>query len=102
MADGLGRLGAEIEVADDELVVHGGGPGSLRGATVQSHGDHRIAMAAAVAGLAATGETVVEGTDAIATSYPGFEAHLAVVADGAPSASVPSSPSPAPAPAPGG
>ena len=48
---------------------------------MQSHGDHRIAMAAAVAGLAATGETIVEGTDAIATSYPGFEADLAVVAD---------------------
>lgn len=88
IASELGRLGASVEADGDELVVQGGGPGSLRGATVQSHGDHRIAMAAAVAGLVAHGETVVEGTDAIATSYPGFEAHLAAVAEGAPAGTV--------------
>jgi 3-phosphoshikimate 1-carboxyvinyltransferase len=77
-----GRLGARVETGPDELTVHGGGPRSLRGATVQSHGDHRIAMAAAVAGLAAEGETIVEGADAIATSYPGFAADLSSVAGG--------------------
>jgi 3-phosphoshikimate 1-carboxyvinyltransferase len=79
VASELGRLGARVEAGSDELVVSGGGPGSLRGATVQSHGDHRIAMAAAVAGLAAEGETVVEGVDVVATSYPGFAADLVSV-----------------------
>jgi 3-phosphoshikimate 1-carboxyvinyltransferase len=96
IASELGRLGAAVEVFADELVVRGGGPGSLRGATVVSHGDHRIAMATAVAGLAAIGETIVEGADAIATSYPGFEGDLAAVAgDAAPTSAS------APAPAPG-
>ena len=41
-----------------------------------SHGDHRIAMAGAIAALAAEGETEVEGWEVVATSYPGFEADL--------------------------
>jgi 3-phosphoshikimate 1-carboxyvinyltransferase len=48
------------------------GPARLRGAVVRSGGDHRIAMALAVAGLVADGETVVEDTDCIATSFPRF------------------------------
>jgi 3-phosphoshikimate 1-carboxyvinyltransferase len=70
----LGKLGARVTYGDEGLVVDGGA--RLRGATVHSHRDHRIAMATAVAGLAAEGETVVEGWEAVATSYPAFEATL--------------------------
>ncbi|MFP5319298.1 MAG: 3-phosphoshikimate 1-carboxyvinyltransferase [Acidimicrobiia bacterium] len=70
----LGRLGAVVEPRPDGLAVTG--PTALTGATVDSGGDHRMAMALAIAGLAATGQTVVEGWDAVATSYPGFAADL--------------------------
>jgi 3-phosphoshikimate 1-carboxyvinyltransferase len=49
------------------------------GSTLKSHGDHRIAMCAAVAGLGAEGETTVRGWPAVAISYPGFEADLATL-----------------------
>jgi 3-phosphoshikimate 1-carboxyvinyltransferase len=70
----LRRLGAEIEPRPDGFVVHG--PTPLRGSTVDSHGDHRLAMALAVAGLMAEGQTCVRDTDCIADSYPGFEETL--------------------------
>jgi 3-phosphoshikimate 1-carboxyvinyltransferase len=70
----LSALGARVETVGDDLVVVGGT--SLRGAGVRSHGDHRVAMAMAVAGLAAQGGTRVEGWDAVATSYPGFVSDL--------------------------
>jgi 3-phosphoshikimate 1-carboxyvinyltransferase len=71
----LRRLGAEIEPRPDGFVVYG--PTPLAGSTVHSHGDHRLAMALAVAGLIAKGETVVQGVACIADSFPGFEATLA-------------------------
>jgi 3-phosphoshikimate 1-carboxyvinyltransferase len=70
----LSALGARVETVGDDLVVVGGS--RLRGTGVQSHGDHRVAMTAAVAGLAAEGTTTVDGWDAVATSYPGFVADL--------------------------
>jgi 3-phosphoshikimate 1-carboxyvinyltransferase len=70
----LSALGARVETVGDDLVVVGGA--GLRGTGVRSHGDHRVAMAMAVAGLAAEGRTSVEGWDAVATSYPGFAADL--------------------------
>ncbi len=70
----LRRLGAEIEPRPDGFLVHG--PTPLRGAAVRSHGDHRLAMALAVAGLIASGETLVQDTDCIADSFPEFEATL--------------------------
>ena len=70
MAEGLGKLGADVSVTKDSLTVHG--PARLHGATVDAHGDHRVAMALAVAGLAAEGETTVEGWEAVAISYPTF------------------------------
>ncbi|TMM15412.1 MAG: 3-phosphoshikimate 1-carboxyvinyltransferase [Actinobacteria bacterium] len=70
----LSAVGARVETAGDDLVVTGGT--RLRGAAVRSHGDHRVAMAMAVAGLAAEGRTRVEGWDAVATSYPAFAADL--------------------------
>jgi 3-phosphoshikimate 1-carboxyvinyltransferase len=72
--EGLGALGATASYADDGLYIRGGTV--LRGGKVHSHWDHRIAMAMAVAGLAAEGTTVIEGWEAVATSYPGFERDL--------------------------
>jgi 3-phosphoshikimate 1-carboxyvinyltransferase len=70
----LSALGARVETVGDDLAVVGGG--RLHGNSVRSQGDHRVAMAAAVAGLAAEGRTTVDGWDAVATSYPGFAADL--------------------------
>ena len=51
------------------------------GSTVNSYGDHRIAMSMAVAGLCAEGETTVEGAEAAGVSYPGFWDTLASISD---------------------
>ncbi len=67
----LRKLGAKIEEKEDGLVITG--PVKLKGAVVKSYGDHRVAMSLAVAGLIAEGETVIEDTDCIETSFPGFE-----------------------------
>ena len=77
----LAALGADVETGPDWLAVTGGGPGSLRPGTVDSHHDHRIAMAAAVAtvGLGVAGEVTVNGWDAVSTSYPGFLDDLAAL-----------------------
>ncbi len=72
----LSRLGVEVEARADGLQIHGTTP---HGATMTSHGDHRIAMAAAVAGAGAQGGTIVAGWDAVAVSYPGFAQDLAQV-----------------------
>jgi 3-phosphoshikimate 1-carboxyvinyltransferase len=69
----LSAMGAEVAAEGDRLTVTGNG---LHGARVASHGDHRMAMALAVAGLVARGETTVDGWEAVATSYPDFEADL--------------------------
>lgn len=66
----LRKLGADIEELPDGFVVHG--PTVLRGAAVSSHGDHRLAMMLAVAGLIAEGETVVDDIACAADSFPGF------------------------------
>ena len=70
----LGALGARVEGGGGRLVIHG--PSTLRSGAVHAHGDHRIAMAMAVAALAVDGETTIEGWDAVATSYPGFARDL--------------------------
>lgn len=74
----LETLGATVEVREDGMRIEGGG--GLRGGTISSHGDHRIAMLGAVAGLASREGVAVEGMDAAAVSYPGFEADLASLA----------------------
>jgi 3-phosphoshikimate 1-carboxyvinyltransferase len=74
VVDGLRTLGAEIEAADDGFTVSGGG--GLRGGRLDSHGDHRLAMLGAVAGLASSDGVEVDGFDVAAVSYPGFEADL--------------------------
>lgn len=70
MAAVLQAFGVPCQELEDGLVVTGGGP--LRGARVHSRGDHRVAMAGALLGLVAEGETVVEDADCIATSFPTF------------------------------
>ncbi|NLW07893.1 MAG: 3-phosphoshikimate 1-carboxyvinyltransferase [Clostridia bacterium] len=66
----LAKMGAQIKPAPDGLLINGS---TLRGAVVDSHGDHRLAMALAVAGLAAVeGETVIRGAECLAVSYPNF------------------------------
>ncbi len=71
MATHLRAMGAIVTEYDDGLEIQGGAP--LHGATLSSYGDHRIAMACAIAALFAQGETVIENVDCIATSYPEFE-----------------------------
>jgi 3-phosphoshikimate 1-carboxyvinyltransferase len=75
VVDGLRGLGASIEATDDGFVVEGGG--GLRGGVLAAHGDHRLAMLGAVAGLASREGVEVVGMEAAAVSYPGFEADLA-------------------------
>ncbi len=75
VVDGLRGLGADIEATDDGFAVRG--RGGLRGGTIDSRGDHRLAMMGAVAGLASREGVEVVGMDAAAVSYPGFVADLA-------------------------
>ena len=77
MAQGLARMGARVEERPDGLVIHGGL--ALHGATCRSHGDHRIAMSLAVAGLVARGETGIQGAECVAISYPDFWDQLQAV-----------------------
>jgi 3-phosphoshikimate 1-carboxyvinyltransferase len=75
VVDGLRGLGADIEATDDGFVVRG--HGGLRGGVLPAHGDHRLAMLGAVAGLASAEGVEVDGMEAAAVSYPGFESDLA-------------------------
>lgn len=70
MVNGLRAMGADVGELEDGMSVRGGKP--LTGVTLDSHNDHRIAMALAVAGLAAEGPTVVTGGECIPVSFPGF------------------------------
>jgi len=74
MAMELGKLGAAVTETPDGLTIRGGG--RLRGASCQSHGDHRVAMSLAIAGLVAEAPTRIEDAGCIDTSFPGFEGKL--------------------------
>jgi 3-phosphoshikimate 1-carboxyvinyltransferase len=78
MAAELRKMGAEVMELPDGMEITG--RGRLRGAKCESHGDHRIAMSLAIAGLAAEGETIVRDAAWIETSFPGFEQLLRQVA----------------------
>jgi 3-phosphoshikimate 1-carboxyvinyltransferase len=69
-------MGIKIELDGDLMHITGA---TIRGAHVSSHHDHRIAMACAVAGLGAVGETVIEDAQAVDKSYPDFYDHLALL-----------------------
>jgi 3-phosphoshikimate 1-carboxyvinyltransferase len=74
MTTELSALGASVREPGPGLMEVR--QGRLSGATVHSHGDHRVAMSLAVAALAAEGTTTIEGWEAVGTSYPGFEDDL--------------------------
>ncbi|MGA9578371.1 MAG: 3-phosphoshikimate 1-carboxyvinyltransferase [Terrimicrobiaceae bacterium] len=74
IASNLKLMGAAVEEAEDGLTIYGGS--TLHGARIPSYGDHRIAMAFAIAGLFATGSTIIEDTACVRTSYPQFESIL--------------------------
>ncbi|TWF37164.1 3-phosphoshikimate 1-carboxyvinyltransferase [Chitinophaga polysaccharea] len=73
----FGKMGIQIDLQGDIMLVHGGT--GIKGATVHSHNDHRIAMACAVAALTADGPVVIENAEAINKSYPEFYDHLALL-----------------------
>lgn len=70
----LRKMGAKIEPTSDGFIIDG--PTELRGAPVESQGDHRLAMAMTIAGLVAKGTTTVYGSEVTADSFPGFEVTL--------------------------
>lgn len=78
----FGKMNIKIETDGDNMMVTGG---KVTGAEISSHGDHRIAMAAAVAALAATGKVIIRDSRCVAKSYPAFFddlRHLGVMAVG--------------------
>jgi 3-phosphoshikimate 1-carboxyvinyltransferase len=77
VAQELRKLGAQIEEQEDGFVI--AGPTKLRGARVNAHNDHRLAMSLAIAGLVAEGETIIEGWECVADSFPNFAELLAKV-----------------------
>jgi 3-phosphoshikimate 1-carboxyvinyltransferase len=77
VVNNLRSMGARVEEFEDGMEIEGGHP--LHGAELDSFGDHRIAMAFAIAGLFATGETIIRNTECVNTSYPGFAHHLAAI-----------------------
>jgi 3-phosphoshikimate 1-carboxyvinyltransferase len=72
LAENLRRMGAQVEELSDGLRVAGRSAGRLHGAEIEPHGDHRMAMAFAVAALGAEGETVIRDAECAAVSYPDF------------------------------
>ncbi len=77
VVDNLRAMGAQVQEFEDGMEIDGGHP--LHGAEIDSFGDHRIAMAFAIAGLFAKGETTIRNTDCVNTSYPGFAHHLSAI-----------------------
>jgi len=78
VVDGLRGLGADIEALPDGFAVRG--TGALRGGVIDAHGDHRLALLGAVAGLASQEGVEVVGMEAADVSYPGFAADIAALA----------------------
>lgn len=71
MAEELAKIGVQVETLEDGMVIQG--PQVIQGGVTNSHGDHRIAMAMAVAGLLAKAPVGIEQPECIAVSFPGFE-----------------------------
>ena len=76
MADGLRRLGIQVDETPDGAVVHGG---RFQSGTVDSYDDHRVAMSLAVAGTVSDGEVLIRNIDSVDTSFPGFAACMASI-----------------------
>jgi 3-phosphoshikimate 1-carboxyvinyltransferase len=67
-------MGAQISLEEDGLIIEGNSP--LHGAEIESHNDHRIAMACSVAALRAEGKTTIRNAECVRKSYPQFFTHL--------------------------
>lgn len=80
VVNNLRAMGGVVEEFEDGMEIEGGH--LLHAAEIDSFGDHRIAMAFAIAGLFAKGETVIRNTECVNTSYPGFSHHLAAIMRG--------------------
>jgi 3-phosphoshikimate 1-carboxyvinyltransferase len=80
VVDGLNALGGDLTATEDGFVVRG--TGGLKGGTIHSHGDHRLAMLGAIAGLASREGVTVEGMEAADVSYPTFAADLGALVSG--------------------
>src|SRR3984957_453112 len=76
LAENLRRMGAQVEERPDGLRVEGRKAGKLHGAEIEPRGDHRIAMAFAIAGLGAEGKTVIRDADCAGVSFPTFYSEL--------------------------
>ena len=76
LAENLRRMGASVEERPDGLRIEGRSAGRLHGAEIDPHGDHRMAMAFAVAALGAQGRSIIRESDCVAISYPNFFATL--------------------------
>ncbi len=81
LSENLRRLGAQVDERPDGLKVAGRSAGKLRGAEIEPHGDHRIAMAFAVAALGAEGATTIRDAECAGVSYPTFYDDIARVAE---------------------
>jgi len=73
----LKKLGAQIEATEDGMIIEG--PTSLKGANLQTYGDHRIGMMGAVAALITDGAVTLDDAQCIAVSYPSFFEHIEAV-----------------------
>jgi len=74
VAENLRAMCADVEVTEDGLIIHG--KQQLKGAVLESYGDHRIAMAFSIAGLVASGKTVIKDAECVNISFPGFFSFL--------------------------
>ena len=81
LAENLRRMGAKVDERPDGLKVEGRSAGKLRGAVIEPYGDHRIAMAFAVAALGAEGSTTIRDAECAGVSYPTFYDDLARVVE---------------------
>lgn len=77
MQEVLITCGADVDITDDSMTVHGGNP--LHGTSVSSHDDHRVAMAMAVCGMFSSGEMRIDNAECVAVSFPGFYEMLKAV-----------------------
>jgi len=73
VSEELGKMGAKITITEDSMTIQGA---PLRGADIDPHNDHRIAMAAAVAALGAEGKTTIQHAECVRKSYPQFYLHI--------------------------
>jgi 3-phosphoshikimate 1-carboxyvinyltransferase len=76
LSEGLRQMGAHVEEFPDGMRVEGRSAGKLRGAKIDPHGDHRIAMALSVAALGAEGDTTIRDADCVGVSFPDFFATI--------------------------